>query len=165
MAKKKKKTSSSVSKKSSDQNLMLLAAAAAIIVAFFAIFAYKSGNILSLPAASPTPVPVVTLNLDTQNKSGESGTATLQEADGKVTVTLNLVGFPKGVTQPAHIHVGSCPTPGAIKYPLTSVVNGVSVTTLDTTLENLKSMLPLAINVHKSATQSSVYYSCGDLSL
>ncbi|HWA51729.1 MAG TPA: hypothetical protein VG895_01585 [Patescibacteria group bacterium] len=156
MAKSKKKKFG----KSNDTALMLLAAAAALIVGFFAIFAYKNQPIMPLP--SPTPS-VVTVALDTQNKSGESGTATLQEVNGQVVVTLNMAGFPKGIEQPAHIHLGSCPNPGAIKYPLTSVMNGTSTTTLNVTMDQLKSMMPLAINVHKSVAQSSTYYSCGDV--
>ncbi len=150
-------------KKKSDQNLMLLAGAAAIIVGFFAIFSFRGAA--SLPLTTPTPNPVVAVKLDTQNKSGESGTATLQEVDGKVVVTLSLTGFASGTTQPAHIHIGSCPNVGAVKFPLTSVVNGQSVTTINTTLANLKALAPIAINVHKSVAQSNIYYSCGDISL
>ncbi len=158
----KRKTSTSTKRyKSDDKTLMLLAACAAIIVGFFAIFSYKSQSMMFL--STPTPNQVWTVNLDTQNKSGEYGSAMLQEVNGKVVVTLNIVGYPKGVPQPAHIHVGSCPNPGAVKYPLTSVLNGQSVTTIDTTLAVLKAMGKLAINVHKSVSESSVYYSCGDL--
>ncbi|OGM24175.1 hypothetical protein A2627_04765 [Candidatus Woesebacteria bacterium RIFCSPHIGHO2_01_FULL_39_28] len=106
---------------------------------------------------------VKTLNLSAENKSGESGTATLKEVNGKVVVSLSLTGFPKNVAQPTHIHVGSCPGVGAVKYPLTSVTNGVSETTLNVTMAQLTRELPLAVNVHKSSTQSGVYVSCGQL--
>ncbi len=113
---------------------------------------------------APTPSEIV-LTLGEQNNSGESGTATLTEVEGKVKVTLSLSGAPAGVTQPAHIHVGSCPDVGAVKYPLTSPVDGASVTMLDVTLNQLQSELPLGLNIHKSTTQASVYVSCGDLVL
>lgn len=161
MAKKRK----AVKHKRDDKSLMLLAAAAAIIVGFVAIFAYKSSSLSLIPMYSPTPAPMMTVNLKAENGSGEAGTATFQEMNGKVLVVLSLTGFPKGITQPAHIHVGSCPTPGAIKFPLTSVVNGQSTTEVNTTLAALKAMGPLAVNVHKSVAASSVYYSCGNLSL
>ena len=112
----------------------------------------------------PNATSEVMVTLSEQNASGESGTATLIEVDGKVKVTLKL-GAPVGVTQPAHIHVGACPDVGAVKYPLTSPVDGMSETTLDITLAELKSGLPLGINVHKSAQEASVYVSCGDLEL
>ena len=114
------------------------------------------------PSATPSEISVT---LSEQNKSAESGTATLMEVDGKVKVTLKLTGALAGVTQPAHIHVGKCPDIGAVKYPLTSPIDGMSETMLDVTLAELKSQLPLGINVHKSATEAKVYVSCGDLVL
>jgi hypothetical protein len=106
----------------------------------------------------------VKLTLLGENKSGESGTAVLEEINGKVSVTVSLTGFVAGVVQPAHIHIGACPGVGAVKYPLKSLVNGTSVTTLDVTMAQLKTELPLALNVHKSASEVSVYTACGPLS-
>lgn len=97
------------------------------------------------------------------NGSGESGTALLREVDGQISVIITLTGAPTGVAQPAHIHVGSCPNPGDVKYPLTSLVNGKSVTTVNTTFAQLTQQLPLAINVHKSQTDIKTYVSCGNL--
>lgn len=105
-----------------------------------------------------------TVTLSEQNDSGENGIVQLVESEGQIKVSVNMAGAPE-TAQPAHIHAGSCPTPGEVLYPLTNVINGVSETTLDITLENLKSQMPLAINVHKSATESSVYVACGDVSL
>lgn len=106
-----------------------------------------------------------TLTLFEQNNSSESGTATFKEVDGKVQVTLNMTGAPAGIAQPAHIHVGVCPEVGAVKYPLTNAIDGVSVTTLDTTFEQIKSEQPLGLNVHKSVPETKVYVACGDLAL
>jgi len=122
----------------------------------------------SQPAATSAPTETVmtkemTVVLDAENNSGESGTATLKEENGKVTATVNLTGYQKGVMQPAHLHVGSCPGVGEVKYPLNSVVNGTSATILPVTLEQLKKDLPLALNVHKSKTEISVYTACGEL--
>ena len=105
----------------------------------------------------------MTVPLAAQNDSGESGTATLTEADGKTTVSINLTGVADDTPQPAHIHTGACPTPGDVVYPLTDLVSGVSETILDVPLATLKRSLPLAINVHKSADEASFYVSCGDL--
>src|SRR5437660_823126 len=61
---------------------------------------------------------LVTMNA--QNGSGENGSATLSEVNGKLVVTLNLQNG-TSVSQPAHIHKGTCanldPTP---TYPLNS---------------------------------------------
>lgn len=115
------------------------------------------------PAASGAEK--VTVNLSSQNDSGEKGTATLEEVGGKVNVTLNLTGAPAGVTQPAHIHTGTCATIGGVLYPLSFPVDGMSETTLNVTMAQLKTQMPLALNVHKSQTEASVYYSCGELPL
>ncbi len=105
----------------------------------------------------------MTVALAEENKSGESGTAILTENGGKVTVKVSLTGEPKGAIQPAHIHIGSCPGVGKVLYPLTDVVDGVSETVLNVTLDKLKQQLPLALNVHKSKTLITNYIACGPL--
>lgn len=105
------------------------------------------------------------VNLLPQNDSSQSGTATLTEENGKVKVSLTISGGAQGIAQPAHIHLGACPDVGAVKYPLTSVSNGTSETMLDVSFDQLRSELPLGINVHKSADEAKVYVACGDLSL
>ncbi len=124
-----------------------------------------------VPSSSPIASPAVmvpstkTIALSAQNASGQGGTAVLTSTkDGKVSVTLTLKGGKFTGPQPAHIHVGSCPNPGAVKYPLTNVVNGKSVTMLNITMsELLASSDKLAINVHKSPKEISNYTACGDL--
>lgn len=80
-------------------------------------------------------------------------------------VEIGVSGYPKDISQPAHIHFGSCKNLGPIKYPLTSVVNGQSETVLGGTLAQLRAELPLAINIHKSEAKPGVYVSCGDIKL
>ncbi len=105
-----------------------------------------------------------TFKLAAQNGSGESGTATLtQESDGLV-VKLKLTGGTGD--QPAHIHKGTCakldPKPA---YPLATVTDGASTTTLkDVKLSELTSGT-YAINVHKSTTDLKDYVACGDLTV
>lgn len=107
---------------------------------------------------------VMTVALSAQNDFAEKGTVTFTEMNGKTTVAVDVFGASVvGSSQPAHIHVGACPNPGAIKYPLTNVVDGRSETILDVTLAQLKKELPLAINLHKSAAEAKVYVACGDL--
>jgi hypothetical protein len=101
--------------------------------------------------------------LSAQNNSGMSGTATLTAMDGSTLVKLELAGAPAGVAQPAHIHTGSCANIGGVVYPLTSPLDGVSETTVEASLDAILAQLPLALNVHKSAEEASVYVACGDL--
>jgi len=157
--------------------IIYLVVAAVLYGAFYYLFLAKKGGYNSTsstptyitPKSTPTPTIAamqneMTVKLAAENNSGESGTAALKEDSGKTTVTLDLTGYVKDASQPAHIHIGVCPGVGAVKYPLTNVVNGKSVTVLPVTLSMLKAELPLAINVHKSKVEITVYTSCGQLS-
>jgi hypothetical protein len=96
----------------------------------------------------------------------QSGQAVLTETPEGVEVELTLTVLDATTPQPAHIHEGACPGVGAVAYALENVVNGSSTTMLEgVTMADLVEMLPLAINVHKSATESSVYTACGDVVL
>ena len=105
-----------------------------------------------------------TTTLQSQNKSGESGTATLTRAgDNATKVVLEIQGVPAGVSQPVHIHKGSCakldPKPA---YPLSPVVNGKSETTVKASLDTLQKG-GYAINGHKSAQEAATYVFCGEI--
>jgi hypothetical protein len=105
----------------------------------------------------------VNVKLSQQNKSKESGTAKLTPAGDKTKVEISLKGAPKGVSQPAHIHEGSCakldPKP---KYALQNVVDGKSTSEVPVSISELQKG-NLAINVHKSADEVKVYVACGDI--
>lgn len=156
-----------------NKNVVILLGGLAVVIIGLMLTTRKSSAPTTQMLETPAPEAqktnsqsvVITSDLLEQNGSGEYGTASLRQEDGKVKVTLDITGAPEGVTQPAHIHMGSCPEVGAVKYPLTFPVNGKSETTLDTTLDELKAQLPLAINVHKSAQEPKVYVACGDLAL
>ena len=103
----------------------------------------------------------LTVKLDEQNGSGESGTAVLRDTAAGLVVTINLTGG-KGI-QPAHIHKGTCatldPKPA---YPLKNVINGKSTTTLKgETISELQGKD--AINVHKSLKDLPTYVACGNI--
>lgn len=102
--------------------------------------------------------------LSPQNNSGESGTATLtKQGDTQTKVALSVSGAPAGVSQPVHIHKGSCakldPKPA---FPLSPLVNGKSETVVNASLDELNKG-GYAINGHKSAQEASTYVFCGDL--
>jgi hypothetical protein len=100
--------------------------------------------------------------LNAQNGSGQHGTVALKPRGPKTVIEIHLLGAPTSV-EPAHIHEGSCshlnPAP---KYPLTSVVDGISETTVNEPISVLTAG-NLAINVHKSAADLKDYVACGDL--
>lgn len=107
----------------------------------------------------------VTVAMAAQNNSGETGTAVLTKLeDGKTKVTLNLTGAPQNITQPAHIHLGSCAALGDVLFPLQPPLNGQSETLLDIDLQkDILDKLPLAVNVHKSLGEINIFFSCGDI--
>lgn len=143
-----------------------------IIVALFVLwFALKGSdkpinNEPVVPAVSSTatvPIGPITAKLYEQDKSGEIGTVEITPMGEKTKVVLTMSGKKSPVSQPAHLHAGACPTPGAIKFVLNDVMNGVSETVLDTAVANLFTENELAVNVHKSNKEASVLVSCGDI--
>lgn len=97
------------------------------------------------------------------NNSGQTGYAEIKEVGNQVKVEIILSGTPAGSNQPAHIHLGNRPNLGAVKYPLSNVMNGVSQTVLSVTFDQLLSERPLGINVHKSATEMAISVASGNL--
>lgn len=107
------------------------------------------------------------IKLTEQNASGQGGQAVIVPiGTSTVRVIVNLAGKPSSEAEPAHIHIGSCPNPGAVKYPLVNVGKGASQTDIpNMTVEKLLSELPLAINVHKSAADLKTYVACGNITM
>ena len=131
-----------------------------VAIVFLGIFILFFSGSTKTKLATPRKM---TVALSAENYSKQAGVATITELGDKVVVNLDLENAPKSVSQPAHIHKGTCPGVGQVVYSLTSAVNGVSETTLDVSYDTLIAGLPLALNVHKSTTQSNIYVSCGEL--
>jgi hypothetical protein len=104
----------------------------------------------------------VTVQLEALGDSGQTGTATLLPEGDKTKVVIHLTGG-GGVAQPAHIHLGRCdnldPAP---KWQLEAVREGQSETLLDVPLDTILKE-NVAINVHKSVSEASVYVACGNI--
>ena len=105
----------------------------------------------------------VTLDLQEQNDSGITGTATLSPtSDSELEVELELDGS-EGGPHPAHIHKGSCadldPDPA---FPLEDVVDGRSETTVEVDIAELTAD-EYAINVHESPENAANYVACADV--
>ena len=123
------------------------------------------------PAAAPTgvmleadPEDVVSIILNEDNASGQSGWAALTAKGNQTEVVLSL---PSGnlETELVHIHSGSCgaDTLGGVEHGLTSFVDGsgFSVTTVDAPLSSLRTG-DFAVNSHKKG-EPGVYTSCGNI--
>jgi hypothetical protein len=154
------------------RNILLYLIIGGVVYALVYFLFMKNGNSYTSPdymqpattQVQTAPASVsMTVQLASLNSSGETGTAILSDENGKTKVVVAMQNEPASASQPAHIHVGACPAPGAVKYPLSNVVGGTSETVLDVDMATLKSELPLAVNVHKSNNEITSYVSCGDL--
>jgi hypothetical protein len=136
------------------------------LLKFVSTAALAAIMVIGATAQSPTPSArkkPIQIRLLAQNNSGETGTATLLDGVKGLIVKLRMSGG-ESVDQPAHIHKGTCekldPKPA---YPLKSVHDGQSETTVEgVTIAQLQKS-PYAINVHKSAKEASIYVSCGNI--
>lgn len=104
-----------------------------------------------------------TVELQTLNDSGVTGSAVLTDLGGgstRVEVDVDPAGHPD---MPAHIHPGTCenlvPQP---RYPLQNIVDGHSETTVPANLEELFAG-DLALNLHFSPDDFATYTACAEL--
>ncbi|MGA2393329.1 MAG: CHRD domain-containing protein [Candidatus Lustribacter sp.] len=106
----------------------------------------------------------VKFTLHPQNHSGEIGDAVLTQDGDNVVVTVTTQNAPAGVAQPIHIHKGTCDTlDPKPTYPLTTLQNGTSTTTLKNM--QLADLMTggFAINIHHSTSDVPTYYACGNI--
>ena len=113
-----------------------------------------AATVLGVAGGALAQTAPVTINLLEQNKSGETGTATITPQGGKTQIVLQMKGAP-AAAQPAHVHAGTCasldPKP---KIPLQNVVKGKSTTVVDMPMSEVMNG---AINVHKSTDDIKTY--------
>jgi len=138
-----------------------VAAGAALLLAVTAqTMAPMSGGAM-MSAGEKAPMQI---RLTAENNSGETGTATLLNGAKGLIVKVRMSGAGTDVDQPAHIHKGTCdkldPKP---TYPLKTLHDGTSETTIEgVTIAQLEKS-PFAINVHKSTKEIPVYVACGNI--
>jgi hypothetical protein len=102
--------------------------------------------------------------LQPQNNSGETANVTMTQDGDNVVVDVKTANAPADLAQPIHIHTGTCanlnPKP---TYPLTTLQNNASTTTLKgMTLAQLQTG-DYAVNVHHSTADVPTYYACGNI--
>lgn len=106
-----------------------------------------------------------TVKMGAQSGSGQNGSATIVTKGTGIMVTVTVSNEPKGASEPAHIHLGTCAKLNPAPWkPLSNVVNGVSTTNVSgVTVAQLTGKTKYAINVHKSAADLKTYVSCGGI--
>jgi hypothetical protein len=113
--------------------------------------------------ACTAPTATRSVQLETLNASGVTGTVTLMEAGDSRTRVVVSVEPGANPDMPAHIHPGNCddlqPQP---KYPLQNVVDGSSTTIVPASLAELTAG-DLAVNLHRSNEDLGTYTACADL--
>ncbi len=125
------------------------------------------------PGAGPIYLPYLALGhafrasaslpMNAVGEGGVAGTAKLTQKGDGLDVVVDLPGAPTDAAHPAHIHLGTCASPGELYKPLSDVVSGKSVTRLDgVKLADVADGMHY-INVHKSATEADIIISCGDI--
>lgn len=107
--------------------------------------------------------PETSVTLAAVGEEGVSGTARLVQKGSSLEVTLNLPDAPTDAPHPAHIHIGSCESPGEVFKGLTPVENGTSVTMLADTMLADVAAGGHYVNVHKSDEAIAVTISCGNI--
>lgn len=134
-----------------------------VFVVIFALAASPAYAGEEKSAGEGMAMKAVTVELNTLNDSGVSGTATLTPMDNQTKVVINLTGAPEGGVHPAHIHEGTCASLEKPAYPLNDITNGASETVVDAGIKDIISA-DHAINVHKSSEEMSAYVTCGTIS-
>lgn len=112
------------------------------------------------------PQKEVVVRLEPKNNSGQSGIALFKQTDQTYSlVTIELKGGASNSAQPAQIRLGFCSELSDVKFRLNDIVEGKSVTTIESTIEEIYDSLPLAVSVGRSLSQPDNSTACGDISL
>jgi Cu/Zn superoxide dismutase len=110
----------------------------------------------------PADENTLTIPLNEENDSGQSGFATLTARDGNTEVVISLS---EGTMESSavHIHSGQCgPNLGDVVHPLTNITDGTSTTLLEGVSLDSLVMGDFAINAH-NADDPSIYTACGNI--
>jgi hypothetical protein len=132
---------------------------------FIRIAAVTAALILTTSTMALAANQSVRFALNPQNASGETGYVKMTQEGDNVVVDVTTTNAPAGLAQPMHIHTGQCekdlnPKP---TYPLATLQNGTSTTTLkNMTLAQLETG-GYAVNIHHSTSDVPTYYACGDI--
>lgn len=136
---------------------------AIVLLAILFVALPRLASLAAPPTNNAPPPGAVVVPMQAIGGSNQTGTATLTSAGDKTQVVIALNGMPAGSQEPAHIHPGTCAKPNPKPaYPLSTVSDGQSATTVPVALSALQSG-GFSINVHQSASNLGTYVACGNI--
>ncbi|MCH7593777.1 MAG: hypothetical protein IIB27_04640 [Chloroflexi bacterium] len=141
------------------------ASLAEITTGGFTINGHKSGDEIGVYIACgdvPRGDKASTFTLGSIDGSAQDGSVTFIDLGGETAVIISVGSAAAGLAQPVHIHEGTCDALGDVKFPLTNLVDGRSVTVIDQSISNVM-RAGFAVNLHKSGDEIAVYTACGNL--
>ena len=103
----------------------------------------------------------VVVDLAELNSSGQMGTATLTPSGGGTLVTVETVNYLVD-PQPAVVYRGTGAELGEAVFELAIIEDGISVTTIDASLADLRGA-PHAVGVAESRAKPDVHVACGEI--
>ena len=115
------------------------------------------------PSSTPEAMTLPTtgdlvISLGELGNSGQTGVAVFSAKGDNTELALFATD---AISELNHIHARSCAELGGVEHGLTNMAGGMSVTTVEATLESLQTGC-LAINLHK-AGEPGIYTSCGNI--
>ncbi|MGH3033196.1 MAG: CHRD domain-containing protein [Gaiellaceae bacterium] len=118
--------------------------------------------LLAVAACGGDEAESLMLQLEEQNGSEQSGTATLTAVDSGMTRIVLALSNPPDVAQPSHVHQGSCDDLGDVVAGLDSLLEGHAETVVDLSLDNLQAG-GLVLHAHKSEAESEISVACAPI--
>ncbi|GEM_PF-5135069 len=109
--------------------------------------------------------PLWTIALESENFSGQRGSAAIYEEKGRIKIILTLSPGARGQIQPAYIQDGDCNSSprASARYRLNDVTSGESQTILEAPTETFKTELPLSIRIGRSGEEIYTGALCGTI--
>ena len=122
----------------------------------------NEGQILKDVKPSPIAKTGIYLVLSEENKSGQTGLASIFEKKNTVYVDVKLV-MPAFTNELAGLYLGTCQKIGQLKFSLADVINGSSTTNLNLNIDKINQLLPMALVINRIEGNPSTVVACGEI--
>ena len=120
---------------------------------------YTSCGNIPATALAVAPGAELVIPMWEMNNSGQAGVAVLRAQGDKTQVVLQATA---NISKANHVNTGTCANLGGVAYALTDMANGSSVTTVNASLDSLRTG-GFAVVGRDRPDHPSIYTSCGDI--